>query len=83
MTYGSSQLLRTLLLDRDTVPDQAPYVQDLETGLIKIGLLCGEVVQQGGDIGLDAQELNADLCSMKYKTVSLIRPVTRSLVTIP
>ena len=83
VTYGSSQLLRTLLLDRDTVPDQAPHVQDLETGLIEVGLLCGEVVQQGGDIGLDAQELDADLCSTKYKTVSLTRPVTPSLVIIP
>lgn len=64
MTYGTAQLLRTLLLDGDAVSDKTPHIKDLEPGLVKIGLLCVEVVQQSGDIRLDAQELNADLCSI-------------------
>lgn len=44
MTYRAAQFLGTLLLDGDTVSDETPHIQDLETGLIKIGLLCGEVV---------------------------------------
>lgn len=67
-TYRTPQLLRALLLDGDAVPDQAPHVQDLEAGLVKVGLLCREVVQQGGDIRLDTQKLNADLCSSRYQT---------------
>lgn len=63
LTYRAAQLLRAVLLDGDTVSDQAPHIQNLETGLVEVGLLCREVVQQGGDIRLDAQELNADLCS--------------------
>lgn len=67
-TYRAPQLLRALLLDGNTVPDQAPHIQDLEAGLVKVGLLCREVVQQGGDIRLDAQELKADLCSTPHHT---------------
>lgn len=72
-TYRASQLLRALLLDGNTVPDQAPHIQDLEACLVEVGLLCREVVQQSGDIRLDAQELNADLCSTRQQPVSLTK----------
>lgn len=45
VTYRSPEALRALLLDRDTVSDQASHVQDLQSSLIKVGLLCSKVGQ--------------------------------------